>query len=183
MSKKPQLFIPIASSSREGWIRANHADNIEEFEKLSKEIGYALLAWSAVEVSLKFIWVASTKSSKSITVIKAWESLESFRTRLAVVDSAVKASDISDQLLEDWDKLKERCRKKSLRRNLLAHGTAFYDHDEPNVSKKYFISRLIFGKSFDTSTKLHLNELEHLTLAFGALDHDLVEFWNAFRAA
>lgn len=78
-----------------------------------------------------------------------------------------------------WSKLRERVRKKSLRRNAIAHGQIFYDHVAKLENRKMFIAT---PSTLDgLQDRIYENDLIQIRSAFLTFSDDLLAFWQDTR--
>ncbi|MBV5257497.1 hypothetical protein FLX56_03550 [Synechococcus moorigangaii CMS01] len=179
------LFVPIASQQeledKSSWANTTYQWPQRPFDEFCMAIGQALIAWAQLENRLEAVFTISLQTSSSESAHAVWASLSGFRARLDVTDGALKVNSPSSQIQERWSKIKERCRKKSLRRNDLAHGTMFYEHTNPTISKRFFLSSPDEGGSIAKRT--YTSDAIQLRDAFHSISIELYELWDEIFAA
>jgi len=144
----------------------------EEYQGFCAAVGQAMLGWSRVETQVYFAYRINFKAYDHKSATAAWEAIDSFRGRLKMADYCIKTR--SPEWIEGWDKLKERCRKRSLKRNFIAHSETWYDC-KAQSGKRFFISNLRL-EGFDKM--LYQRELNDLFVSFDKLANDMIVFFS-----
>ncbi len=119
--------------------------------------------------------VACSKGERGNLGLSRVTQQRRFRAKLDVTDAAVVASNFAHPNPNAWPKLKERCRKKSLRRNNIAHGTLCYSHTEKNLSRRFFVATP--DKEGSVQERDYINDISSLRDAFQLLEEDLCNFY------
>lgn len=122
------------------WVNTSFTWPQAQYDILCKSVGEAMFAWGQVEMRAYGIYLAALAAKSHEAAHASWEAQTGFRAKLAMADGCVRVSTAIKPDLDVWGKLKERCRKKSLRRNNIAHGVLFYEHTQSNLSRKFFIA-------------------------------------------
>ena len=92
--------------------------------KLHYAIAEAIHQWSEVENSLAFVFAIGLDANLAHNIgtsFAAFWRLQSFRSKLEVVNSVINTTDISDSLRDEWNSLHNRLSRKNKARNELAH--------------------------------------------------------------
>lgn len=93
----------------------------EEKTEFYSALGEAMSSWSSVEVHLYLIFVGCLSPADHTVAAAVYYATESFRTKLNLTDAAVQVVMKGEPELEEWNDLREWIRKKSTKRNALAH--------------------------------------------------------------
>jgi hypothetical protein len=81
----------------------------------------ALSTWGGVEHELSRLFAWGIRPCDPILAARVLFSVANFRDRLGMVNAAIRDQMDNKTKLADWDKLRERTRTHSLRRNAIAH--------------------------------------------------------------
>jgi hypothetical protein len=172
------IFIPVATDdeirNKSSWVNTGFDWPRDAYQEICYEASQAIYAWSRVELTLFGIYTKSIKSTSQMGAQATWSALDSFRARREITSAAHIVSGLAGYDQEALEKLSERCRKKSLRRNQIAHGQLFYDHKEPQTSRKFFISTVKIGP---LSRKDYTSDARALSAAFMQLTSDLFAYY------
>ena len=151
------------------------------------EIGAAISQWSLVESGLCGIFSCCISPTNFhppggvlhndwAVVTAAFFAVENFRSKLKLVDSTINArlsaleTDCSP-ILSEWVKARDKCRRLSMRRNHLAHGTVIgAPRSKPG-------NRILLKAAFNSpdynqvgGRSLNLNSVRHITKGFSLLE-------------
>lgn len=94
---------------------------VEEQFNVHIAIGTAITQWAHLESSLAETFFISLKSRRRGAVLAAFFAVENFRSKLAMVDAAVKASVRTKKEFAAWKAISRRITKVATKRNHLAH--------------------------------------------------------------
>lgn len=159
----------------------------EEETRFYAAIGKAVTQWQAVETGLSSIFCALVgPPGNSGLANVAFYSVDNFRAKLTMTDNVVltRFSFLPNRII-GWTKLTERIRKRSSRRNLLAH----YTMEVENYRKAGHRCRLRpspnsllpdFKTDYDPRTYSMCNIIA-IGNSFDTLGADLMAFWEKIR--
>ena len=83
-------------------------------------VGRCLEKWAWVETNLALLMMGLMRHRRGNLVGAAFHSAVSFRAKLKMVD-AIAQQTLAGQWLQNWDKLRDRIRRRSEKRNQIAH--------------------------------------------------------------
>ena len=114
-------------------------DELNEFLLL---LGQTIAAWQVIECRLVILFDLAVETGNPLASSAAFHEVTGFQTRRKMVNQAIKESRLAEDGKNDWAKLSEKIRKRSLRRNELTHGVVTYD---PTAKGK--LNRFTIGPS------------------------------------
>ena len=163
------------------WTNTSYDWPQTQFDELCSAVGQALVAWAALERWLFAIYMASLQSASPNSASSIWDIQTGFRMRLNMThESLLKNHNLAINA-NKWEKLKDRCRKKSLRRNALAHGTMFYEHSNKSLSKRFFIATI--KTTGPLEPRIHTSDALSFRDAFISISEELRLFHLSIKTA
>ncbi len=158
-----------------------------DLDELVKAIGAAVAAWQLVEFRLVILFDICTESLNTTATSAAFHEVTGFHTKLKMVNRAVAESRLDERGKADWKKLSEKVRKKSLRRNDLAHGVVTYEPSAKGRQKRLYVgqSPLNVNKFTDGEAPkiITLRDLGDMQNAFLQRARDVHNYQMAARQA
>ena len=152
-------------------------------------LGQALAQWASVEHSLFELYCVAVQSHKSnyAALSASYHVVSGFRTRLEMVDYALKFFLKKDSDISKWKSLKDRARKKSRKRNHLAHFMVINHVFNDEKEESYYLSpSIVDGKAAidcgdDEKYQYDTKKLEQLQPVFGKLAMDIKTFIRSLK--
>ena len=170
-----QIYIPVATSDeiedKDSWINTKYQIPHGQYDSFCHALGEAMFGWGKVESELYAIFAISLGASDYRPMHAAWFAVDSFRARLDMVNRVHNVAHLDGAAMETWNKLVDRCRKKSARRNALAHGQLYYEHNALKESRKFFVATPSPKGTIDRRDYLY--DVMQLKRAFLGLAQDL----------
>lgn len=106
--------------------------DVESINRLYLAIGMAITTWAKLEATLFFGYLGILESKNVYAVSASFHAIVSFSGKLDMVDKAMHFSLPSQELLDEWIKIRGRFKRLSRTRSKIAH---FPQANEP-VDKK-----------------------------------------------
>jgi hypothetical protein len=150
------------------------------------DLGRALTQWQHVEIGVYHVFLCLTQMPNQLIASAVFFSPINFKDKLSMVDSAARFALTDTTRLDDWEKLSGKVRKKSRKRNELAHFMSIHN-GAPSDLKSYLRPNIWDAKSAMYYLKAgHLPEyspkqLRERAQSFGRLAFALEEFAKSLR--
>ena len=93
-------------------------------------IGQSITQWSFVEFQLSLLVGSCFGESRFMTAMKAFYSIENFKSKLQYTEAALRESRLQDFGEPHWKSLRRKLEKASFKRNKLAHGRELEDRSQ-----------------------------------------------------
>jgi hypothetical protein len=184
VSSNGPIFIPIVTSEersdKSSWVHTGYEFPHDQYEDICRLVGEAIFAWGQVENNLFAVYAKSIQSKPIRGAQANWEALDSFRAKREMTNRVHSVSGLVGMDVNVWERLSDRARKKSLRRNNIAHGQLYYAHTEKNVSRKFFIATPSIVDGIDRRD--YASDLRSLRAAFQKLSDDIFTYWITLKA-
>jgi hypothetical protein len=145
------------------------------------EFARAFANWQAIEHELTYIFHFLVSAKQGIVTIAVYQSVIGFKTRIAMIDAAAHAIlPLEPKLLKKWIALREAVKRRSKRRNYLAHYDSMYAPDKK--TGKYIPFMIPYGQ-FSPNDAIDKNRLESWGDSFLACAAKLYDFRAALIAS
>lgn len=141
-----------------------HLPKPSQVKTFQAQYAKTVSTWQHVEEGLYLVYQAITRSARPGAEAAAFYSVQSFRTKLNMIQGAIQLA-IYDKtsLLGEWTTLSNRSQKKSERRNEIVHGMIWTEFSETKKDRKIYVGPI----STDPRNKISKNpnsQSEPLTL-------------------
>jgi hypothetical protein len=143
-------------------------------DKAFIEIGKSIASWSFVESFLFSVYMRSI-SSPSKASAAVWDVHQTFAPRLKMTDAALRAQTIFAYDEQAWLKIYKKCRDRSLKRNLIAHGQLFHEPSNNNASERIYLASPL--GSFGIKNKTTIKEISDASRSFQELADIIKDFY------
>lgn len=156
----------------------------EEVEEFYAALGRAISQWAHVEYGLKEVYHACLGGVSFWMCSAVFYAVENFRSKLRMVDTAVRMATPGTKLLEDWQKkggLYARLNAKNAIRNNLAHFTVITFSNAKvghriNLRPNIFDPKNLPIKNKGPTGGYFLKDLQAIPGQFSPLAHSLENF-------
>ena len=177
------LFTPVVSkeelADKNSWINTGYTYPMNAYLFFYANLGECLAAWAMIESRLYAIYIFSLKTAEPDAATNMFFSTPGFRAKLDMTNSIVMNAKNTVQDIEIWQKLREKLIKKSARRNLIAHGTVFYQHTIPKEERRFYLSTQDYINH--ESKKLYMTDLVSIRDSFISLNDEMTKYHLTIR--
>ncbi len=143
-------------------------------------LGTTVSTWQLVEHSLIKIYARIINAKNYKALAASFHIPTSFRTRLDLVDAAIKQVSLPEEYSAKWEKIYKSAKAKSKRRNEVAHSIVIFDPSN-KPAKQLFLAKNInnptkFKSILEQSAIISSRNLKDLRIGFEKLHKEIVEF-------
>lgn len=132
-------YTPVGPSSDRPGREGHRVPSEAEYIEFYIAYGEAMAAWASVEQNLFAVFHFHTAPREYAVGPGIYWTLQGFRARLDVTDAAVSASGRAKEQLQEWNKISDKLKRKSLSRNKLAHYAPCYGREREGMRRKMFL--------------------------------------------
>lgn len=119
--------------------------NLASEQDMDRAIGHALNSWNRVEDSLGDIFCAAFGGINNLAARGAYMAVINFNARLRMVDAAMAASKLPDDLMKRWSSIHNRADRKAEKRNKLTHFSRITDNTPGRGGTVYVVPNVWVG--------------------------------------
>lgn len=159
-------------------------EEAQNSEELLRNIGHVMAAWQGIEHAVFDIFRHFFEPDHYDVAATAFFAVQAFETRMQMVD-ALMTQFANEAQSEKWKRLHDKIRKKSKRRNAVAHGLFVFFGNPPK--RKAALSRSIYviTRFPAGSPRMHdfvaSNELLNAANSFCTMAKELYDFLDELK--
>lgn len=136
----------------------------------------ALVGWQFVETNIFFIFAYLIRSQHGGAMSAAYHSVINLNTRLEMIDSAAHIILEGNPLLDEWNRLLKKIKKRARRRNDLAHFGISMLSDKTKTPGKNVLVSSIFDPRESKVREYDIKQINEIYHSFILLKDDLDAF-------
>jgi len=175
---EPLPYVALATSEelkdKNSWVNNEYEVPTKAYIEFFMALGEGTAAWALLEGALVTILHGATRPIHRGAISAGYNALATFRTKLDFVDATVRSTFADASLIEEWSTLFNKLTKKNKKRNAMAHGTVYYDHNAASLNRKYFVPATVSGDISDK--RLYASDLKAIKNSFERLRAKCLEF-------
>jgi hypothetical protein len=160
--------------------RAQPTSIQEERRIFFEQLGNAIGAWQLVEMQMFRVYARLLRCENPAVASATFHTVINLNTKLDMTNAAAAITLSGSALLEKWDSLSSRIRKRVKRRNTLAHFVVIYGVNKPVSESGPYLQPSIFDvrPSATAAAQLDHHRIKAIGESFGRLSEDIARFVN-----
>lgn len=156
----------------------------EEWRSFMSTFGSAIAAWQMVESSLTVLYLEAINPTNRAAANAAFHTIAGFNNRLNMTNEAVRLAFTDEQTIGKWDNIYSHCKKRTSKRNLIAHSIVCFDEIAEQPRRLFLVNGLFDARNRPLNlaaqgARTYEKELVEIASSFGNLQGEIMGFWHS----